>query len=42
LDEQKQDPKEPLFVHEDTGSAPFIAINKKQSGRLKIKKRKNL
>jgi len=40
LDEQKQDPAEPLLVSEDTGSAPFIAINKKRSKRLKLKKKK--
>jgi|GEM_PF-1767792 hypothetical protein len=40
LNEQKQDPAEPLLVHEDTGSAPFIAINKQRTKRIKPKKRK--
>lgn len=40
MDEQKQDPEEPLFVTEDTGSAPNIAINKRQIKKRRIKKRK--
>ncbi|CEO90044.1 hypothetical protein [Syntrophaceticus schinkii] len=28
MDEQKQDTEEPLFVEEDTGSAPVVNINK--------------
>ncbi|HBI27491.1 MAG TPA: hypothetical protein DDY25_07180, partial [Peptococcaceae bacterium] len=33
FDKQKQDTVEPLFVPEDTGSAPFIAVNKSQIKR---------
>jgi len=40
LDEQKQDPAEPLLVEEDTGSAPFIAVNKDQASKKKLKKKK--
>ncbi len=39
MDEQKQDPEEPLFVVEDTGSAPVITIDKSKK-RQRIKKRK--
>lgn len=40
MDEQKQDTVEPLFIPEDTGSAPFIAANKsliKRERRFRLK-----
>jgi hypothetical protein len=40
MDEQKQDTVEPLFVPEDTGSAPFIAVNKPQIRRGRYKRLK--
>jgi len=40
LDEQKQDPAEPLLVQEDTGSAQFISVNKKRTKRIKLNKKK--
>ncbi len=40
LDEQKQDPAEPLLVEEDTGSAPYIAVNKDRTKKIKLNKKK--
>ena len=40
LDEQKQDPAEPLLVVEDTGSAPYIAVNKDRTKKIKLNKKK--
>ena len=39
MDEQKQDPAEPILVQEDTGSAPFIAVNKDRTKKIKLKKK---
>jgi hypothetical protein len=42
MDEQKQDTEEPLFVEEDTGSAPVVNINKNKTKPRVINRRGRL